>query len=118
MPFLVSEIMTDKEVKQFYNSKRWKLKRIHILQRDHYECQDCVSRLKEAAVKCIQLPANERRVRKGADVHHIKELKEYPELGLEDDNLISLCVECHNKRHGRTVRQFVKRKKPLTEERW
>ena len=116
--FYLHKIMTDKEVKQFYNSKQWKTKRIRILQRDNFECQDCVSRLKEAAVKFIQLPVNDRRIRKASDVHHIKELREYPELGLEDDNLISLCVDCHNKRHGRTIKKFTKRKKPLTEERW
>lgn len=118
MPFLISKTMTDKEAKRFYNSISWKRKRINVLERDHYECQDCVARLKEAAVKRIQLPANEREIRKAADVHHIKGLKEYPELGLDDDNLISLCIICHNIRHGRTVKKFKKRKALLTEERW
>ncbi len=32
--------MTEKEEKKFYNSADWKHKRICILERDHYECQD------------------------------------------------------------------------------
>lgn len=35
------------------------------------------------------------------EVDHIKELKDYPELALVDDNLRTLCKDCHNKRHGR-----------------
>ena len=32
--------MTDKEVKKFYNSGKWKKKRLDILERDHYEFDD------------------------------------------------------------------------------
>lgn len=110
--------MTDKEVKKFYNSGKWKKKRLDILERDHYECQDCVKRLQEAAIKSIRLSAEERKIRRAEEVHHIKELKEYPELGLDDDNLISLCTRCHNVRHGRYPKKFIKRKKRLTEEKW
>ncbi len=118
MPFLVSKIMTDKEVKQFYNGKKWKLKREDILKRDHYECQDCVARLRNAAVNEEQLHGDDRKIRRATEVHHIKELREHPELSLDDDNLISLCTQCHNIRHGRYVKRFVKKKKRLTEEMW
>ena len=40
--------MTDKEAKAFYNAAAWKHKRMQILERDHYECQDCRKRLKDA----------------------------------------------------------------------
>lgn len=40
------------------------------------------------------------------EVHHIQELKEHPELGLDDDNLVSLCTQCHNLRHGRAPKRF------------
>lgn len=115
---MVYKIMTDKEAKQFLNSKKWKTKRLDILKRDHYECQDCIARLKDAAVKGIQLRGEDRKIRRAEQVHHIKELKEYPELALDDDNLISLCVQCHNIRHDRHPMRFVKRKKRLTEEKW
>ena len=60
----------------------------------------------------------EKTERRAEAVHHIVELKEHPELGLEDDNLISLCVKCHNLRHGRTPRRFQRKKKLASEERW
>lgn len=110
--------MTEKEVKKIYNSKNWKIKRVIILKRDHFECQDCIKRLKDAAVNGTQLRGEDRQIRKATEVHHIKELREYPELALADDNLISLCSQCHNARHGRYIKRFAKKKEPLTEEKW
>lgn len=43
---------------------------------------------------------------------------EHPELGLEDDNLVSLCTQCHNLRHGRAPKRFVRKKKLVSAERW
>ena len=110
--------MNDKEAKRFYNSKQWKIKRICILERDNYECCDCRERLKEAAVKGVYLNPEQRKIHMAADVHHIKSLKEHPELRLDDDNLVSLCSECHNARHGRTTKRFNQKKKRVTQERW
>jgi len=110
--------MTDKDAKKFYNSKLWKNKRLKILDRDRHECQDCKKRLEDAVRNNTYLSPEDRKIRRAEEAHHIKELKEYPELGLEDDNLISLCSICHNIRHGRTVKHFNKRKQRLTEERW
>lgn len=110
--------MTDKQVKSFYNSSEWKHKRLVILDRDHYECQDCRERLKGAARKGTQLSGWQRKIWRAEQVHHIREIKEYPDLSLDDDNLISLCVRCHNIRHGREPHKFVRKKKRLTEERW
>ena len=112
------EIMTDKEIKHFYNSKEWKAKRIQILARDRHECQDCIERLRRAAEQGIRLFGEDAKIRAGVEVHHIKELAEYPELRLSDDNLISLCTQCHNIRHGRYVKRFVRKKKLVSEERW
>lgn len=110
--------MTDKEAKAFYNSSAWKHKRMQILDRDHYECQDCRRRIKDAAVSGTQLIGRDRKIWRAEEVHHIQELKEHPELGLDDDNLISLCAQCHNLRHGRTPKKFVRRKKLVSKERW
>lgn len=86
----------DQESKAFYNSKAWKKKRPIILKRDHYLCQYCLQR------KTIT-PADV--------VHHIKELKDYPELALEDENLISLCHTCHNYEHPDKSRRKKKQKR-------
>ena len=52
MSFCLGEKMwTDKQAKRFYNSKEWKAKRLEILTRDNFECQDCRTRLKEASKK-------------------------------------------------------------------
>lgn len=110
--------MTEKEVKKFYNSSNWKHKRITILDRDLHECQDCRVRLREATKSGTRLAGDQAKIRAGIEVHHIKELREHPELGLEDDNLISLCTQCHNVRHGRNPKRFVRKKKLVSEERW
>lgn len=112
--------MTDKEAKKFYNSKEWKRKREDILERDNHECQDCKKRLEEAARKGIRLYGKEAKIWRAEQVHHKIELKERPDLGLDDKNLTSLCTKCHNIRHGREPMQFVRKrkKKLLTEEKW
>lgn len=75
--------MTDKEAKKFYNSTMWKHKRMQILERDHYECQDCRKRLRDAVAAGDILRGEEKKIRRAEEVHHIVELKEHPELGLE-----------------------------------
>lgn len=114
----VMPTMNDKEVKHFYNSKEWKHKRLDIMRRDLFECQDCRKRLKDAQINGIRLHGDEKEIRRAVEVHHIKELKEHPECALEDDNLISLCTQCHNLRHGRNPKRFVRKKKLVSEEKW
>ncbi|MBR1540702.1 MAG: HNH endonuclease [Clostridia bacterium] len=78
--------------KKFYNSIIWKHKRACILKRDGNMCQHCKWYGK----------------RTDADtVHHIKHLEDFPELGLEDSNLISLCNSCHNKEHPEKRRKKI-----------
>lgn len=64
--------------------------RAYILERDAFECQWC---------------KRDGKVTSKADsvleVDHIKELKDYPELALDETNLRTLCKDCHNKRHER-----------------
>lgn len=102
--------MTDQEVKQVYNSARWQQVRDRILIRDRHECQDCIQRLRTAAEKEERLFGEDAKIRRATQVHHIKELKENPELAFDEENLISLCTQCHNIRHGRQPKRFVKRK--------
>lgn len=110
--------MTEKEVKAFYNSSAWKHKRIEILDRDYHECQDCKARLKKALKEKIKLTGEDKKIRRAVEVHHIKELREHPELSLADNNLVSLCTQCHNIRHGRNPKRFVRKKKFVTAEKW
>ena len=72
-----------------YNSNRWKAKSEHIQKRDKYKC-----------VWCMRYGKN----RSSKVVHHIKHVDEYPELAYDDDNLVSLCLSCHNKAHPEKAR--------------
>ena len=52
------------DVKKFYNSAVWKAMRKQILIRDNYECQHCKDEGKFS--------------NDNLQVHHIKEIKEFP----------------------------------------
>jgi len=56
--------------------------RRQIFERDNYVCQECGTNKKLCA-------------------HHIKPRKEFPELFLEKNNVITLCSACHAKKHPR-----------------
>lgn len=93
--------LTEKQCNAFYWSRKWKHKRDEIFRRDHYECQMCVQRIKQAAKDGTQLHGYDARIHRAVCVHHIKELKDHPELALDNDNLISLCHKCHDRVHDR-----------------
>lgn len=57
-------------------SKEYKEFRKKILERDNYTCQKCGSKEK-------------------LQVHHIKSRKKYPELIMNEQNCITLCIVCH-----------------------
>lgn len=97
------EAIKQGNVKKFYKSKEWKKKRKEILKRDNNECQKCKDR------GCYS---------KAEAVHHIKHLKEIPELALQDENLISLCNSCHNEEHPEKLIKNEPKKIFMNEERW
>lgn len=72
----------------FYKSAKWESKRKKILKRDGYQCQESKRYGKT-------VPAT--------TVHHIFPLDQYPELALEEDNLISLGDKSHNTMHDRNT---------------
>ena len=113
-------MLDEKQKKKFYHSSAWEEKRADILRRDHYECQECRRRIAKANHDGILLPANERRINRASLVHHIVHLEDAPELGLDDDNLEAVCMDCHNRLHGRTTEHWAKwkAKKHVTQERW
>lgn len=74
----------NKEAKKFYNSVAWKKVRTMALIRDNYLCQECMRK---------------KKIKPADMVHHIKELEDYPDLGLVLENLESLCNPCHNGEH-------------------
>lgn len=64
----------------FYKSKEWKELRDQIFQRDNFTCQLCF-----------------KRGSKKINAHHIKKRSNFKELSLDSKNLITLCVDCHDK---------------------
>lgn len=94
----------------WYNSAAWEATRQEVLRFDHYECQIC----KEKG-----------RYRKAVIVHHVKHLRDRPDLALStydpdtgERQLVSVCKRCHEQLHPESQKQYRPANKPVTEERW
>lgn len=105
----VKKCIEDNDVHRFYIWKPWLNARANVLSMDKYECQDCKSN---------------GRYSKATVVHHNQFLRRHPEQALDIyymfggkqyRNLVSLCHDCHEKRHGYRKKKI---EAPLTEERW
>ena len=70
---------------RFQASKAWAETRVKAFIRDKRTCQAC-------GYSGVDIQA-----------HHIKRYCDYPDLRLELDNLVTLCVGCHNKVHAKDV---------------
>ncbi|MCA1058107.1 HNH endonuclease [Rossellomorea aquimaris] len=110
----MSEYKTNSQKRKFYDSKSWKLIREEVKKRDNYECQECK---RQGKVTIDKNEFSERAKRKKIQlvVHHIKELVHNPDLALDEDNLETICVDCHNKEHGRSFKHKVPK---WNDERW
>ena len=96
------ELIRSGQYIKFYKMKEWLEKRVEILKRDNYECQECKRNGKQSQGECV---------------HHIKHLKDFPLLALINSNLITLCNACHNKKHPEKLVKN-KRKAFTNIERW
>lgn len=97
---------------RFYKTDEWLELRDIILRDNHWECSMC----KEKS------PAEYSRA---AQVHHVNEVKDRPELALSKtyrdaegvkENLLPLCLSCHNAVHDRFSK--AEDRPQLNEERW
>lgn len=89
---------TKEQKKTFYGSKDWTQLRLLALERDNYECQQC-KREGLVTIDSVKSPGEKKTI--VLNVHHIKEVEDYPELALELDNLETLCVFHHNLIHNK-----------------
>lgn len=80
----------DAESIAFYHSSAWRRIRKKALQRDNYICQLRLS------AKCTTI---------ATEVHHKKPRKDYPDLALDLDNLVSCCWFCHEETKERGKRK-------------
>lgn len=95
---------------RFYDWPEWERIRADVLRMDQWECQACKAR---------------HRYRKAELVHHVKHLKDRPDLALSafdpatgERQLVSLCRACHEEQHPERMRQPTPHSAPVTEERW
>ena len=91
-----------KESDPFYHSKEWKRLRKAALARDNGMCVDCMDRMRAG----IGIKPNRATM-----VHHVIPRSERPDLELVLENLVSLCDQCHEKRHPE--RRSKKKRKTL-----
>lgn len=77
-----------------YKNRKWIEKRKHILKRDGYVCQES---------------KRYGQIVEAQHVHHIYPVELYPELRLENWNLISLSQSQHNEMHDRNTRAITKK---------
>lgn len=75
--------MAQKFSKPFYNSKRWKKVRQQVFNRDFGLCVDCGKAGEEVHHLITLTPEN---------IHDIN-------ITLNEDRLVTLCKDCHFKRH-------------------
>ncbi|MBJ8113552.1 HNH endonuclease [Bacillus cereus group sp. N6] len=106
---------TKQQKRKFYDSGEWKRIREQVKRRDNYECQEC-KRNGSVRVDTNEYSESAKRKKIGLVVHHIKELEHHPELALDMDNLETVCVNCHNKEHGRVYEK--KQNKWENDEKW
>lgn len=104
---LAALIASGREYK-FYSWSCWLHTRAEVLKLDHYECQRCKAK---------------GRYSRAVLVHHVKHLKDRPDLALsiwdgEERQLVSVCKKCHEELHPESQRQYKPLAKPVTEERW
>lgn len=96
---------------RFYDWPEWARARDLALATDHHECQICRSR---------------GRYHAAVLVHHVKHLKDRPDLALSvfdeatgERQLLSVCRPCHEALHPERMRrrEFIPAP-PVTQERW
>jgi 5-methylcytosine-specific restriction endonuclease McrA len=76
------------DTRQLYRTARWRHRvRKQVLHDRGYRCAHCKRDLRDAG--------------KLAQVHHIIPLERAPHRGFDLGNLEPLCIDCHNKTHGR-----------------
>lgn len=95
---------------QFYSWKEWLQIRPDVLKLDQGECQSCKQRGRHRAARIV---------------HHVKHLRDRPDLALSiwdpetgERQLVSVCKRCHEELHPESRRPFQRLYAPLTEERW
>lgn len=97
----MAEYKSLEQKRSFYKSSAWSGVnglRNQALKRDNYECKMCAA---EGKVHIDSTKVKGERKSIELNVHHIKEIEDHPHLALELDNLLTICLDHHNKLHNR-----------------
>lgn len=132
----IKYLITINRLDRFYHSKEWNALKKDILEEQHYECWLCkekyhrltILRLSRKNKSYYTAKSGYIRNKPTACVHHIKEVKHFPELalckyyldakGVKQRQLIALCPSCHNEIHDRFQRCNENKKEFVNDERW
>ena len=101
----IKELIRSGNKKKFYDDGDWKRLSKRILERDNNECQEC------KAEGRLTIKQHKKKL----DVHHKKELEQFPELAYVESNLETVCVHHHNILDNKV---YIKKDKFINEERW
>lgn len=106
----IKKFIANNRVDKFYNDRSWRRRAEEIKLKQNNECQFCKARGKVGPAEIV---------------HHVKHLRQYPELAYSeyyiDENgqrqrqLVACCFNCHEKEHNRIGR---KKDKFTNIERW
>ncbi|PKR79408.1 alpha/beta hydrolase [Halalkalibacillus sediminis] len=108
----MQQYQTREQRMKFYKSKSWRKLRLFVLERDNYECQECKRQGR------VFTSSHNTDKHKNLDVDHIEELPDRPDLAMEPDNLETLCIRCHNRKHGRYVSRFKRKPNKWDGDEW
>lgn len=106
------ELINSGKADTFYSWTEWLKLRKKVMQIDHHECQICKAK---------------GRYSRGYIVHHVKHLKDRPDLALcitdpdtGERQLITVCKQCHEELHPESKRQNIESEPKgfVNEERW
>lgn len=104
----LKQLVAVRDSDRFYTWAVWSRRREEVLRLDNWECQRCKAR---------------GRYSRATIVHHVKHLRDRPDLALSiwdggERQLVSVCKRCHELEHPESQRQLAPTAPPLTEERW
>lgn len=80
----LNQLIKDDEVQKFYKWKEYRIIRAKARQRDNNECQMCKADGKQGSYGAC---------------HHVKEVRDHPELALTLSNVTIVCKFHHNVLH-------------------
>lgn len=107
----IKRLIEDGREHEFYAGYDWQRMADKVRRYDKRECQQCKSR---------------GRYRRGVIVHHVKHLRDRPDLAMllfdpdtRERQLITLCKQCHEAEHPEALAApEITKERYKTEERW